>query len=398
MYPSWHGAHCDPPDATYGRELSPSVQTLAGLLAGRGYSTLGVSANPYLRKEFGLQRGFSEFRIPRPVPILSAEGWYLLRRGMRRGLSHFVDTAQFDRLFSRSEDINETLFATLDGPRLERGPFFMFANYMDTHFPYVPPAPYDRLFPGKNGAITQDDLDEMQDRVIQGADMPAADRTHCLSQYDGGIAYDDAEVGRLVDWLKLRGLYDNTLIVVASDHGEAFGEKHLVEHGNSAYQNLLHVALVIKYPHGARSGVVNAPVSLVDVAPTILNALGYPAPPQMQGRDLAAPPDGSRILFSEAFPCPARHAPDCPKDGCMQRAAFSWPDKLISSNSGRRELFDVAADPAENHSMYATSGALAKELNRELGRWIKTMPVEARQRTGVSGADLQRLKSLGYIQ
>jgi hypothetical protein len=79
MYPSWHGAYCRPPEAPYGRELSKRWPTLAEILRGGGYSTLGVAANLYLRSDFGLDRGFQEFRIPRPVPVLADENRYQLR-------------------------------------------------------------------------------------------------------------------------------------------------------------------------------------------------------------------------------------------------------------------------------------------------------------------------------
>ncbi len=399
LYAGWHGAHCRPPSASYGSSLNRDVHTLAEILAGKSYSTTGVSANLYLRENFGLQKGFQAFRIPRPVPILSAESWYLLRRSMRRGLTHFVDTAQFDRLFARSEDVNRVAFGLMDEDKLNRGPFFLFMNYMDAHFPYVPPSPFDSLFPGKLRSLTQDDLTAIQESVIRGATMTEDDHEHFMSQYDGGIAYDDAHVGQVVRWLKRRGLYDNTMIVVASDHGEQFGEKNLVLHANSIYQNLLHVALVVKYPKSARTGVVNDPVSLVDVAPTALAALGYPVPKQMQGRDLLAPgPLSPRQLYGESYPCPALHRSDCPPEGCLTRAVFSWPFKYTASSNGRREFFNLATDPGEDHNAVASQPDAAKELGAELGRWTKTIPATSAQRSNVGGEALQQLKSLGYVQ
>lgn len=399
LYAGWHGAHCSPPAASYGRAMDPKVTTLAEILNKEGYSTTGVSANLYLRENFGLQKGFQTFQIPRPVPILSAESWYLLRRSMRRGLNHFVDTAQFDRLFARSEDVNQLTFRLINEGVLNRGPFFLFVNYMDAHFPYVPPAPFDGRFPGRIRSMTQDDLTAVQEQVVRGEGMSAGEHAHFISQYDGGIAYVDAHVGQVVRWLKRRGLYDNTMIVVTSDHGEAFGEKNLVLHGNSIYQNLLHVALVIKYPRQRRTGVVRDPVSLIDVAPTVLASLGYPTPKQMQGRDLLDPkPLSPRQLFSESYPCPALHRSDCPPEGCLARAIFSWPFKYTVSSNGRREFFDVGTDPKEDHNLLEKDAIAAKELNLEMGRWIKSMPIQTRQNSNLEGEALQQLKSLGYVQ
>ena len=191
-----------------------------------------MAANLYLRSDFGLERGFDEFRIPRPVPLLPDETRYLLRRTLRRGLSFAVDTAQYDRLYSLGEDIDTALFSALQGPAKPGAPLFVFLNYMDAHYPYVPPAPYNASFPGKRPRLTQDDLEAEQTAITKGQPEPAEYRPHCESQYDGGIAYMDAQIGKIIDWLKQEKAYDDTMIVVTADHGESFGERHRVGHAN----------------------------------------------------------------------------------------------------------------------------------------------------------------------
>ncbi|HEX8985166.1 MAG TPA: sulfatase, partial [Bryobacteraceae bacterium] len=369
LYPSRHGAYCRPPEAAYGHELAQEATTLAERLSSHGYLAVGVSANVYLRAEFGLQRGFREFRIPRPLPVLPSESyWYLLRTGMRRVLSRVTDVSDSDRLYGRGEDIDREAFALLRRHEPSPEPLFLFLNYMDAHFPYIPPAPFDSRYPGKDRRIAQEDMEETSDRVVRGEPMPEAERRHRIAEYDGGIAYIDAQIGQVVDWLRERGLYDDTLIVVTADHGEAFGEKNLVLHANSVYQNLLHVPLLVKFPHSAHTGTIDEPVSLVDVAPTVLNALGYGARRRLDGRDLPTRSGaGPRELFSESFPCPSSHPPEC-ANGCMQRAIVAWPHKLITSSSGRRELYDLASDPNELKNLYATD-ARAKGLSTDLGRW-----------------------------
>ncbi|HMC60325.1 MAG TPA: sulfatase, partial [Candidatus Solibacter sp.] len=394
MYPSWHGAYCQPPEAAYGRELSKKWPTVAEILRGGGYSTLGVAANLYLRSNFGLDRGFQEFRIPRPVPVLADENRYQLRRTLRRVLNLVTDTSQFDRLFSRGEDINESFFAALDHHR-EARPFFGFLNYMDAHFPYIPPPPYDRIFPGKVSTISQDDLESAQHSISAGAPVPAFYKPYCLSQYDGGIAYVDAQIGQIVAGLKRRNLYDNTMIVVTSDHGEAFGERHRVQHGNSPYQNLLHVALLIKYPGAARRGVAPDAVSLIDVAPTILTATGFPIPPSMQGRNLLDQAPFRRELFSETFSCPVMQPAECP--GCSARTVVSWPFKYIAFNTGKKQLFNLEADPDENRDLAGAATPETAQLNGDLSAWMKTIPAQSKQRVQLSPEEMKRLKSLGYV-
>ena len=400
MYASWHGAYCDPPDSSYGRALSPETPTLAEVLSHNGYEAFGVSANMYLRPEFGLQRGFHEFDIPRPIPVLDPGAWYMLRRGVRREIGLVADASQFDRLYSRGQDIDTEFLGMLDRNAGGPQPFFAFVNYMDAHFPYIPPSPFDREFPGKLRGVAQDDLEAVQQKVVNGGEMPAADYRHAISQYDGGIAYTDAAIGRLIDWLKQHHRYDNTMIVVTSDHGEAFGEKHYVLHANSEYQNLLHVALLIKYPKEAARGVVNTPVSLIDVMPTALTSLGLPVPGALQGQNLldTAALRGRRELFSEGFACPVVQPPGCPADGCTQRAIVAWPYKYIDANTGRRALYDIAADPDENRNLMALDPTVSDRLAAALNAWVKTMPARARQHPRVNSESLQRLKSLGYVQ
>jgi len=398
LYATWHGAYCQPPEAAHGRVLNPGATTLAETLSAKGYSTLGVAANLYLRADFGLQRGFQNFQIPRPVPVLGAdESWYLLRISMRRLMNSVVSTSQFDRLFTRGDDVNQELYKAMNTQ--SRAPFFVFVNYMDAHFPYIPPAPFDRMFPGKDDKLFQGDLEEAQEKVMRGKTFRPEEYSHLLSQYDGGIAYTDAQIGKLIEWLKQSNLYDNTLIVITSDHGEAFGERNLVLHGNSVYQNLLHVALMIKYPKKAATGVVNDPVSLIDVAPTILASVGVPVDSKMQGRNLLANATlPRRDLYSESFPCPVPHPPECILSGCTSRALLTWPYKLVTSSSGKYEVYDLAADPNELHDLTAAQESRATELGTELKAWVKTMPARPKQQVKLDGDAVQRLKSLGYVQ
>ena len=395
MYASWHGAYCDKDTARYGHALNPQYPTLAELVKPKGYSTLAVAANMYLRADFGLERGFDEFQIPRPVTLMPVDTPFLLRRVVRRSISEVFDTKQFDRLFSLAQDINVKLFSTLSAHG--GTPFFAFVNYMDAHFPYVPPAPYHRTYSGLKASFMQEDLEDQMTAIGEGADASRAFVDHCLAEYDGGIAYEDAQLGKLVDWLKRHNAYDNTMIVIASDHGEAFGERHRVEHGNSPYQNVVHVALMIKYPRNAHQGVEPAPVSLIDVAPTVLSTLGMTRPATMQGRDLNHPEAlRGREIFSESFPCPVMQAPDC-KYGCTARSVYAWPYKYVTSSSGKRELFDLSKDPLEEHSIHRFEKTLRAKLRDDLDAWVKTTPAKSTEKHEPTHDDQQRLKSLGYV-
>ncbi len=315
---------------------------------------------------------------------------------MRRGLSYLVDTAQFDRLYSFGEDIDSTLFSALAQRHKPSAPLFVFLNYMDAHFPYVPPAPYNTQFPGKRPRMTQDILEAEQTVITTGNDEPAEYRPHCVSQYDGAIAYMDTQIGKVIDWLKRENAYDNTMIVVTADHGESFGERNRVGHANSPYQNLLHVPLLVKFPHAAQHGVESRPVSLIDVAPSVLAAAQARIPATMQGRNLAGTAE-PRTLYGETFPCPVMQPPDCPR-GCSAKAVFDWPMKYIASGSGKRELFDLSADPDEKHNLFIQQQERATQLDAVLTAWKKNLPTQTRQRKQVDPEKLKQLQGLGYIQ
>src|SRR5438094_2518435 len=130
--------------------------------------------------------------------------------------------------------------------------FFLWMHLYDPHYPYRPPAPYS---------------EEYRDRP-----------------YDGEIAFADAQVGRLIEFLKNKGLYQNTLIILSGDHGESLGEHGEKAHGFFIYNSTLRVPLIVKLPSGQhQQGTVSANVSLVNLMPTAIEALNLPVPSTVQG-------------------------------------------------------------------------------------------------------------------
>ena len=206
----------------------------------------------------------------------------------------------------------------------------------------------------------------------------------------------DAQIGKVVDWLKRENAYDNTMIVVASDHGESFGERNRVGHANSPYQNLLHVPLLVKYPQAARTRR-GEPARQPDRCGAHDSAYrAGPLPKAMQGRSLRDPAE-TRTIYGETFPCPVMQPPDCP-NGCAAKAIFAWPMKYITSSNGKRELFDLSVDPNEQRNLYIQQQERADELNAALTAWKKALPTQTRQNKQVDPEKLKQLKGLGYIQ
>ncbi len=215
----------------FARPLAHSFVTLAEILAGRGYSTLGVAANyAYLAPRFQLDQGFDLYDARRPIPVLDPAREYFLRHGMRRALGVFFDTAAFDRTYRSAQEINADVFPLLERAADRQIPFFLFVNYLDAHLPYIPPPPLDSRYPGKRPGLSYAEIRALTVDVLSGKRQPSSsERAHLISQYDGSIAYLDAQIGNLLDRLKALQIFEHTLIVVTSDHGEAFGDRYLLE-------------------------------------------------------------------------------------------------------------------------------------------------------------------------
>jgi len=207
----------------------------------------------------------------------------------------------------------------------------------------------------------------------------------------------DWALGSLVDGLKQRGLYDNTLLIITADHGEGFGGKAIMGHAASIYQNEIHVPLLIKYPRQRSSAVMNAPVSLADLMPTVLEGLGYAVPEGVQGCNLAKIDSNVfREVISETYPHPVLSTWH-PRFRDTRQAIFSGPLKLIRSSRGHTELYNLAEDPREERNLWPTAeGAV---LEAKLLRYLTTVTKNRNQSPArPSSESLEMLKGLGYIE
>jgi arylsulfatase len=213
----------------------------------------------------------------------------------------FVHNAQingelgFDQGFERYEDdagdardIADRFLRWVD--ELDGAPFVSYLHFLDVHWPYDPPGVYREVF---EPVPTEIDFDTPAWRVlkrnIRDGDirLSESDRQTMIDLYDGELRYTDDWIGRIFEGLRDRGLFDETMIVFLSDHGEEFLEHGKIGHGNSLYEELLHVPLIVRFPrgeHGAR--LVEKPVSLVDLLPTLADFSGLPLPDGISGRSL----------------------------------------------------------------------------------------------------------------
>ncbi len=398
LFVDHHGSH-PTPEHSDGRPLADRLPTLAGALGAVGYRTGAVIANHgYLHSFFGLARGFEIYDIRTPHPLLPAWPSPHLSWAVKKLFDPLLPVRESEVVYRRAREIRERAAEIVASWRREGAPFFLFVNLMDAHDPVLPPAPYDSLFPGRVAGLHEGEVRDFRARFNggRGFDFEAL-RDHVVSQYDGSLAYLDAETGAFIEDLKTAGLYDNTLIIVTSDHGEALGDRGLWGHPVSAYEDQLHVPLVIKFPKSQGAGVFDEAVSLVDLMPTALAVAGIGTPPPADGRNLLEPPPGDRLLWGDHIVPGWVHGRWGFRVARAHHAVYAGRRKYLASSLGRKELYDLGADPGESKDLFHPEDPRDARFGSSLEARIKGFP-PAVGRGQLSKAVLERLRSLGYVQ
>ncbi len=265
-------------------------------------------------------------------------------------------------------------------------PFFLVVHLMDPHQLYDAPPPFRGIW---TGDIESDFTLPVRDYNGRSRleDLLPADRDFIIAAYDEEIAYVDAQLGVLRQGLADRGLLETSLVIFTSDHGEELFEHGGYQHGHALWQELVHVPMVVWGP-GIEPGRDQTPVSLVDIAPTVLDWMGVDATMPLDGVSLlptlvagdVLPP---RSLFAEGN-----------RRGTPQSAIVQWPQKMIIDHAeGERDVYDLAEDPRERESLASESRDLVAAFCRHLqtGEESDRAPVTPSQEV------TERLRSLGYL-
>ncbi|MEZ5332679.1 MAG: sulfatase [Thermoanaerobaculia bacterium] len=334
--------------------LGTDVSTLAARLSDAGWKTGAIVNNPFLHEKFGVSRGFGSW------------DYHSANRSQGRRADASVDAA----------------LAWLDG--VGDVPFFLFLHVIDPHLAYDAPAPFlGRFSDGAPSPMRRRRLSWIREQVRRD---DAFDFAPLIAAYDEEVLFVDAQLGRLRRGLEERALDGRTLVVVTSDHGEEFGDHGGFEHGHSVHEELLHVPLLLVGP-GVDAGRTSAPVTLLDVAPTILEALGVGLGSELPGSSLLAEPPTGRTLVAERT-----------LYGDEEKAAIRWPWKLLwTPESGTLALFDLDADPGELRDRLPEEPAIAERLH-ELLEALAALEAQEPGGSAVLDADTEReLRSLGYI-
>lgn len=398
LLPSQHGATWrpfgTPEDASLQTILSRSIASgttdalLPQRLRERGYYTLGLSNNAWVSRRTGFDRGFDAF--------------YELWRERDAVAKSSGGLAPELRMPAGAEggDAGRTLLRFhqhVESNGLPE-PFFAFFNFIDPHYPYSPPPAWRYLY--------SDDVDlgeriarfQFSEMAMVAGDLPP-EVDGFAAFYDAELRYLDFVLGRLLTWLRANGYYDETLIVLTSDHGEHLGEAGRFSHQFSMEEELLRIPLVIRYPGGAQSGtlVQNPTVSNLDVFRTILAAAGVPsgAPSPAPSRDLRRMDRFDRpYLIAEyhhSLPYLRAHREafagfPVDRHRVTRRVLFDQRERHVFVDTD--ELTDASASPARAQAAAFLQAFLATVeggVVRDTGQ-----PVDAET--------LERLRSLGYAR
>ena len=363
LMPWEHAAFAD------GTAVPSSVRLAPELLQARGFHTAAFVANGYVSERFGFQRGWDRWRN-------------YIREGRR----------------SQGEIVAQDVLEWLDG-RPQSQPFFLYVHAIDPHVPYRPPEDILRLYDPEpyRGPVDfrRDAL--VLERIKTGAlRIGERDRRRLEALYDGEVSYHDRAFAAILEGLARRGLDRDTMVVVTADHGEELFDHGSVGHGHSLHEELVHVPLIVRAPGNAPSRI-DSSVGLVDVLPTILDALGEPIPSELSGRSLWP------LLHGEG-----EGAPGVAVSGFMEhwRAVASSDLKLIARPGNRVALYDLRSDPTEQRDLAGQRPIAQSYLRGLLGLRLAeasaprgTAP-PARHRAPAAVVDPElaaQLRALGYV-
>ena len=343
--------------------------SIAEILKTRGYTTIAVSASP----------------IVRATPSKENPN-----AGFDRGFDVFDEKC----LWGNAKCVNKRAAKVL---RNVQEPFFLYLHYMDPHGHYSPPAEYAKQFATEYEGydfIAEGDHNPIAEMLYNdGPEIEISDRDiqHLLDLYDDEIRYFDGQFELLVDQLRDQGLFENSLIVLTSDHGEEFLEHGHVGHCRGVWDTLTRVPLMVRLPGASATGRVEEAVQLVDVVPTILNTLGADGDfPTFEGATLVPALEGGPPSRTYAFADQSRYR--ATDDGRWQL--------ILDGVESTATLYDLHSDPLQQTDLFTGSHPEVDRLSAALNQWLRDTGqwVNFDQALAASKAKEEELKALGYLR
>jgi arylsulfatase A-like enzyme len=412
---SAHGAHA-------GRQwLDGAYVTLAEHLGDNGFDTYAWSSNPNIHPSKNTHQGFKVFNHP-----LGRSDWAPKVEEWSRSLirsDDFSTTSNPNRWQSVSHHkhgpvANEAFFTWLDGRADAQRPFFGFVNYMEAHAYRLPTEASRRAVMPEEGryqrALRTSQALKRMTEVMYGRwkGWSRAERQALYNVYDASVRDLDNWTEALFAGLASRGMLDDTVVVLTSDHGEQLGEHGLWLHNFSLYEPLVNVPLAIRYPKAVQPGRVDFPVSGTSIFATVVDLTGVPAPAQrIEPHSLAAP---APYPVVSDFDVPCGHPENRRLDTNMRdwpatyTALYDGPLKYIEASNDLHELYDLGIDMLELDNQAVVRHEDVARLSARLAAWRAGRPVvaqtdaerELEEKAREANADddlMDQLEELGYV-
>jgi len=357
-----------------GHTLPPQAVTVAEVLADSGYATAAFVGSFPLRARFGFAQGFEVF-----------DDEFTLSQG---SLGRSPEVAH-DRIAGATF---ERFKAWMDERRDAR-PLFVWVHFIDPHFPYRAPEKFQAHWPA-------------------GIDPN-------VRKYDAEVHYADKQLGRVVEAFDRHAGAGGSLVIVTSDHGEGLGDHGWLSHGVNLYEEAVRVPLVVRWTgHVAAGRAISEPVSLIDVAPTILQlAQVQQIPPGFEGRSLLGTLDPDRAIFMQRRAYEGKVVAEANAQGEMTAVVRGGAKYIVAPEENRRELYRLQSDPHETDNLLVQAppvqdasgpasvaqrdeslvNATARLHDEELAAWRDAHPEPDSAKTTLDKEDIKALRSLGYV-
>jgi len=359
QYPSVLGIEWDPV------KINKKFLTLAEILHENSYVTTGIISHLYISSRLNFNQGFS-----------------LYDEDNARGHDYIS-----------SPSITEKAIDFLRQNKSRK--FFLFLHYFDPHYDYILHEKYN-YYPDYKGKLYSGQ--QIKDLLELAPTMNPEDIKYIISLYDSEISFTDEYIGRLLDEIKRLDLFDNSLIILTSDHGEEFlerGDNH-IGHTKTLYRELIHVPLIIKLPYESTPRRIKQNVSLIDLMPTILDIVGLEIPKNYKH-------SGKIIKFNANSDIDYQRETVFFETKRMAKLDGVAKDKwkcIVDFRKGKVSLFDLENDPLERENLSKKYPQIVRELAREIEKWQSLIHTkkEKGQKVNFTERQKQILRSLGYIK
>lgn len=379
--------------------LSERRTVVSTPLQSAGYTTGGFHSNVWLSRDFNYDRGFDTFYDSKSDPGLLARLRGFIKTNLDQdGIVYSLLQSVYDGAERQAgvdigqtyKDAETTTERALDWVREVESPCFLWVHYMDVHHPYVPRPTYAaemdiHLDIGEREAI------QLRRKMLERPDdVTDEERRTLINLYDAEIRYTDEQVGRLVD--AVDAMFDETTVLVTSDHGEEFGEHGGFSHNPSMYDEILHVPLVCSGDGIRKEGYAETVAQLLDISPTILDIAEADVPDTYEGES---------VRWRLAEDVDATVTSETENEGGLRLSVRRDGWKYIwDQGEETRELYDLTEDPEETENIKGKEPTVSDELHAILEDHVIQLQQTNEQLPEVQmdAETERRLKDLGYLQ